>query len=63
MANLNDLYRYAVYYDIVFPREVDTEIDFLTELVRRHRGRPPGSAAGSWAADPAITPEHSPGAG
>jgi SAM-dependent methyltransferase len=43
MATLNDLYRYAVYYDIVFRREVDTEIDFLTELVRRHRGRPPGS--------------------
>jgi SAM-dependent methyltransferase len=43
MATPNDLYRYAVYYDIVFRREVDTEIDFLTELVRRHRGRPPRS--------------------
>ena len=62
MATLNDLYRYAVYYDIVFRREVDTEIDFLTELVRRHRGRPP-AASWTWAADPAITPERSPGAG
>ena len=41
MAALNDLYRFAVYYDIVFRREVDPEVDFLTELVRRHRGRPP----------------------
>ena len=43
MAALNDLYRYAVYYDVVFRREVGTEVDFLIELVRRHRGRPPQS--------------------
>jgi len=41
MAALNDLYRYAVYYDIVFGRNVDSEVDFLIEAVRRHRGRPP----------------------
>jgi SAM-dependent methyltransferase len=42
MADLNDLYRYAVYYDIVFRRNVESEIDFLIELARRHRGRAPG---------------------
>ena len=41
MAELNDLYRYAAYYDIVFRREVDAEVDFLIELARRHVGRPP----------------------
>jgi hypothetical protein len=41
MAELNDLYRYAAYYDIVFGREVDSEIDFLIELARKHSGRPP----------------------
>jgi SAM-dependent methyltransferase len=43
MAALNDLYRYAVYYDVVFKREVDAEVDFLIELVRRYRGRAPRS--------------------
>lgn len=41
MAELNDLYRYATYYDIVFRREVDPEIDFLIELARGHLGRAP----------------------
>lgn len=41
MAELNDLYRYAMYYDIVFRRDVDPETDFLLELARRHQGRPP----------------------
>jgi SAM-dependent methyltransferase len=41
MAALNDLYRYATYYDIVFGRDVEHEVDFLTEVVRRHRGRAP----------------------
>jgi SAM-dependent methyltransferase len=41
MAELNDLYRYAAYYEIVFGREVDSEIDFLIELARKHSGRPP----------------------
>ena len=35
MAELNDLYRYATYYDIVFRRAVDPEIDFLIELSYR----------------------------
>lgn len=43
MAELNDLYRYARYYDIVFGREVGSEVDFLVELFSRHRGRAPGS--------------------
>jgi SAM-dependent methyltransferase len=41
MTALNDLYRFARYYDIVFRREVGPEIEFLTELFRRHRGRAP----------------------
>lgn len=41
MAQLNDLYRYAVYYDVVFRRDVDPEIDFLRELVRRQVARAP----------------------
>ena len=41
MAELNDLYRYATYYDIVFRRAVDPEIDFLIELARGHLGRAP----------------------
>ena len=43
MAALNDLYRYAIYYDIVFGRNVDFEVDFLIDVVRRYRGRPPTS--------------------
>jgi SAM-dependent methyltransferase len=39
MAELNDLYRYAVYYDIVFRRDVDPEVDFLIELARGYQGR------------------------
>jgi SAM-dependent methyltransferase len=41
MTALNDLYRYAVYYDILFGRNVDSEVDFLIELVRRYRDRSP----------------------
>ena len=41
MAQLNDLYRYAVYYDVVFRRDVDPEVDFLIELARRQIGRAP----------------------
>lgn len=41
MAQLNDLYRYAVYYDVLFRREVDAEVDFLLELVKRRCGRHP----------------------
>jgi SAM-dependent methyltransferase len=41
MTQLNDLYRYAVYYDVIFNREVDPEVDFLLELARRRAGRDP----------------------
>lgn len=44
MAQLNALYRYPFYYDIVFKRDVVSEIDFLLELSRRWRKRPPKSA-------------------
>jgi SAM-dependent methyltransferase len=40
---MNELYRHAVYYDIVFRREVDREIDFLIKLADVHRRRPPRS--------------------
>jgi SAM-dependent methyltransferase len=43
MAELNDLYRYATYYDIIFKRDVGAEVDFLSGLFTRHRGRPPRS--------------------
>ena len=61
MAELNDLYRYATYYDIVFRRAVDPEIDFLIELAR---GTSAGlrSASSSWVAAPATTPGRSPAA-
>jgi SAM-dependent methyltransferase len=41
MAQLNDLYRYAVYYDVVFRRDVDPEVDFLIQLTERASGRAP----------------------
>jgi SAM-dependent methyltransferase len=41
MAQLNDLYRYAVYYDVVFGRDVSPEVDFLIELARRHIAHDP----------------------
>jgi SAM-dependent methyltransferase len=43
MAELNDLYRYAAYYDIIFKRDVGPEVDFLIGLFVRHRRRPPRS--------------------
>jgi SAM-dependent methyltransferase len=41
MAHINDLYRYAVYYDMIFRRNVDPEVDFLIDLVKHHSGRGP----------------------
>jgi SAM-dependent methyltransferase len=41
MAQMNDLYKYAIYYDILFKRDVNNEIDFLLELFQHHRGRAP----------------------
>lgn len=43
MAEINDLYRYAGYYDIIFKRDVGPEADILIDLFRRHRGRAPAS--------------------
>lgn len=40
---VNVLYRYPLYYDIIFRRDVEPEIDFLLGLYRRHRGRDPRS--------------------
>jgi SAM-dependent methyltransferase len=45
MADLNDLYRYAIYYDIIFKRDVEPEVDFLIEAFRRLRGRAPARVA------------------
>ena len=45
MAELNDLYRYAVYYDIIFRRDVEPEVEFLIEAFRRLRGRAPARVA------------------
>jgi SAM-dependent methyltransferase len=45
MAQLNDLYRYAVYYDVVFRRDVGPEVDFLIELTKRQIGRAPARIA------------------
>lgn len=41
MAEHNTLYRQAVYYDIVFGRDIGPEVDFLVEACRRHAGREP----------------------
>lgn len=43
MAQLNNLYTFARYYDIVFERDVTREVDFLIALFQRHRGRAPRS--------------------
>lgn len=44
MAEHNTLYQQAVYYDIVFGRDVSPEVDFLVALHGRHAGGPPHSA-------------------
>ena len=36
MAEFNDFYRRAIYYDIVFNRDVSPEIDFMEAVYRRH---------------------------
>lgn len=44
MAEHKTLYERAVYYDVVFDRDVSREVDFLLGLYRRHTGRrAPGS--------------------
>ncbi|RBP13799.1 methyltransferase family protein [Roseiarcus fermentans] len=41
MGEYNDLYRRAVYYDIVFRRDVDAEVEFLRALFEAYNRRPP----------------------
>lgn len=41
MAEHNTLYQQAIYYDIVFGRDVGPEVDFLVEACRRHAGGAP----------------------
>jgi SAM-dependent methyltransferase len=41
MAEFNNLYQRAVYYDVVFKRDVMPEIDFIKEVYCQHHGRPP----------------------
>ncbi len=43
MAEHMNLYGQAVYYDVVFERDVEDEVAFLTEVSRKHVGRNPGS--------------------
>lgn len=43
MAEFNNLYQRAIYYDIVFKRDVTSEIDFLHELYTRLNDRSPQS--------------------
>ena len=40
MAEYNEVYGRAKYYDIAFRRDVTREVDFLTELYQRHAGKP-----------------------
>jgi len=40
MAEYNEVYQRARYYDIAFRRDVTREVDFLFQLYERHAGRP-----------------------
>jgi SAM-dependent methyltransferase len=39
LGEYTDIYSRAYYYDIVFRRDVSTEVQFLIDLYRRHSGR------------------------
>lgn len=43
MAEFNHLYQRAVYYDIVFKRDVSQEVDFIIEVYQRATGQAPSS--------------------
>jgi SAM-dependent methyltransferase len=43
MAEYNDVYRRAHFYDIVFRRDVSREVKFLEDEYRERHGRPPGA--------------------
>ena len=40
MAELNEIYRRAQYYDVAFDREIGGEVQFIFGLHRRRTGRP-----------------------
>jgi SAM-dependent methyltransferase len=40
MAEYNEVYQRARYYDIAFRRDITREVDFLFELYQRHAGKP-----------------------
>jgi SAM-dependent methyltransferase len=44
LAEYNRMYSLARYYDIVFRRDVEPEVDFVAELYRQRLGRAPRSA-------------------
>lgn len=44
MAEYNEVYSRAFYYDICFRRDVSREVDFLLQAFARHAGRPARSA-------------------
>jgi SAM-dependent methyltransferase len=39
VAEFNEVYQRAIYYDIVFNRDVSDEVDFIREVFRHHAGR------------------------
>lgn len=41
MARHHHLYQRAVYYDVVFDRDVKREVDFISALCEQHMGHPP----------------------
>jgi SAM-dependent methyltransferase len=43
VGEYTDIYSRAYYYDIVFQRDVTSEVQFLVDLYARHHGRPPRS--------------------
>jgi 2-polyprenyl-3-methyl-5-hydroxy-6-metoxy-1,4-benzoquinol methylase len=43
VAEFNNLYQRAIYYDIVFDRDVSREVQFLKDAFRHHAGRDMGS--------------------
>jgi SAM-dependent methyltransferase len=45
MAEHQELYRRAGYYDIVFDRDVACEVDFISTMCERHLGRAPATVA------------------
>src|SRR5713226_6653400 len=40
MAELNEIYRRARYYDVAFARDIGREVQFIRDLHQRRSGRP-----------------------